>query len=115
VPGINHQYWVKTLCASLFEIFRQPEQGTVLAGTNVSDVGCGWRKNYHCSDVAVYLNSSTAMCHQNRWQGGPDLAIEIISRGDLHKEPGVFRALPLKHQIWKSSGPTILKGVVGKI
>lgn len=56
--------------------------GLVRPGVNVTDREDDWTKNYRCPDVVVFLNGTTARNRETHWLGGPDLAVEVLSRGD---------------------------------
>ncbi len=55
-------------------------------GTNVSDQAHGWRKNYRCPDVAVFLARTKARNKRTHWLGGPDHAVEVISPDDRTRD-----------------------------
>ena len=66
--------------------------GKVMAGVNVSDREHGWKKNYRCPDVVVFLNHTKAVDCDTFWFGGPDFAVEIASPGDRSREKLEFYA-----------------------
>ena len=66
--------------------------GQVRTGVNVSDREEDWTKNYRCPDVAVFLPGTKARNCDTFWLGGPDFAIEIISRGDRSRDKFDFYA-----------------------
>jgi Uma2 family endonuclease len=66
--------------------------GKVLPGANVSDRVEDWKKNYRCPDVVVFLNGTTATNKRTYWLGGPDFAVEIISRYDRSRKKLDFYA-----------------------
>src|SRR5687768_4963978 len=66
--------------------------GQVRTGVNVSDREDDWTKNYRCPDVAVFLPDTKARNCDTFWLGGPDFAIEIISRGDRSRDKFDFYA-----------------------
>lgn len=67
------------------------EEDFVYPGCNVSD-RIDWVNNYRCPDVAVYLRSNPAQQYEAFMLGGPDLAIEVLSRGDRAHEKLDFYA-----------------------
>jgi Uma2 family endonuclease len=70
-----------------------PDEGTqIFAGCNVSDQPKRWRRNYRCPDVAVFLAGNPAEDRGSHWFGGPDFAVEIISRFDRSREKFSFYA-----------------------
>ena len=60
--------------------------GIVQAGANVSDRREDWTQNYRCPDVLVFLNDNPAEDRSTHWFGGPDFAVEIVSRWDRSRE-----------------------------
>ncbi len=64
----------------------------IFAGANVSDRGDDWTKNYRCPDVLVFLPGNPAEDRETHWLGGPDFAVEILSRGDRAREKFAFYA-----------------------
>ena len=60
--------------------------GDVLPGLNVTDRAEGWRENYRCPDIAVYLTDNPAGRIKAGRVGGPDLAVEIVSPGDRSRQ-----------------------------
>ncbi len=78
-PNDEHQSIVSRL-THIFEcVIGDTGLGHIRPGTNISDRHEGWKENYRCPDVAVFLNNSTAINRRTHWQGGPDLAVEIAS------------------------------------
>jgi Uma2 family endonuclease len=68
------------------------ERIPILAGCTVSDPPKRWRRNYRCPDVAVFLPGNPADDRGSHWFGGPDLAVEIMSRFDRSREKFGFSA-----------------------
>lgn len=66
--------------------------GRICPGVNVSDREEDWTDNYRCPDVAVFLNDSAAKNRGAYWLGGPDFAVEIVSRGDRSRDKIDFHA-----------------------
>jgi Uma2 family endonuclease len=58
----------------------------VFPGCNVSDRLKRWAKNFRCPDVAVFLPGNPALDRGTHWYGGPDFAVEIMSRHDRSRE-----------------------------
>jgi Uma2 family endonuclease len=92
LPNIEHQI----LAAELWLIFRTilagGGLGIAINGVNVSDRDDGWQENYREPDVAVFLAGNPARNCGTHWHGGPDFAVEILSRGDLAREKFPFYA-----------------------
>ena len=68
------------------------DQGLTLVGANVSDHEDDWTKNYRVPDVLVFKKNTLAINKETHWLGGPDLAIEIVSKGDKTLEKLDFYA-----------------------
>ena len=91
-PNDEHQSIVSRM-SHIFEcVVGDTGLGQVRPGTNISDRHEGWKENYRCPDVAVFLNNSTAINRRTHWQGGPDLAVEIASPRDQTWEKIEFYA-----------------------
>ena len=80
----------------------------IFHGTNVSDRREGWRKNYRCPDVAVFLPGNPAEDRGTHWLGGPDFAVEILSprdrsrkKFDFYAKVGVRELLFVERQPWR--------------
>lgn len=66
--------------------------GRVQPGANVSDKAEDWKRNYRVPDVLVFLAGNPAVDKASHWLGGPDLAVEVVSRGDRSREKLDFYA-----------------------
>ena len=88
----EHQQIVGRLTFCFEITMSQVGLGVVQPGANVSDRAGDWEHNYRCPDVVVYLNSTTAMDHNTHWQGGPDFAVEVVSRYDRSRHKFDFYA-----------------------
>lgn len=64
----------------------------VFPGANVSDQIDRWTKNFRVPDVLVFSPGNTAEDRGTHWLGGPDFAIEIVSRDDHSREKLEFYA-----------------------
>jgi Uma2 family endonuclease len=80
----------------------------VAPGGNVSDRREDWAKNYRCPDVLVFLAGNQAEQLESHWFGGPDFAVEIISRGDrarkklgFYAKVGVRELLLIDRKPWR--------------
>jgi Uma2 family endonuclease len=92
LPDNQHQELLGRLAYLLQTVVGESELGKVLPGANVSDREHGWKKNYRCPDVVVFLNDSKAVNCDTFWFGGPDFAVEIVSPGDRSREKLDFYA-----------------------
>jgi len=88
----EHQQVIGRLTYCFEVVIADSGLGIVQPGANVSDLAEGWAKNYRCPDVVVYINANTAIDHDTHWQGGPDFAVEIVSRYDRSREKFDFYA-----------------------
>jgi len=91
LPNIEHQDIASSFVAVLRQVIDR-SQAIILAGTNVSDREAGWKENYRCPDVAVYLRENSAANCGTHWCGGPDFAVEIRSDDDQTLEKIPFYA-----------------------
>jgi Uma2 family endonuclease len=88
----EHQRLGLEMAIDLRNILGPDERIQIFAGCNVSDQAQRWRRNYRCPDVAVFLPGNPAEDRGSHWFGGPDLAVEIISRFDRSREKLGFYA-----------------------
>lgn len=58
----------------------------VRPGVNLSDCKDDWKQNFRVPDVVVYLNETRAECFGTFWKGGPDFAVEVVSKQDRTRE-----------------------------
>ncbi|GAC1339287.1 MAG: hypothetical protein NVSMB14_05710 [Isosphaeraceae bacterium] len=86
----EHQYLASELSYILRSVLGGREVCDVRAGVNVSDRDRDWTKNYRAPDVAVRFPGGKAIIHKTHWQGGPDFAVEIVSKGDRTREKFEF-------------------------
>ena len=91
LPNPEHQELIGDFVAAL-KAFIPRAEGRVYPGLNVSDRGKGWRKNYRCPDVAIYLKDNPVKEYKAHFCGGPDWAAEIVSPGDRSREKFDFYA-----------------------
>jgi Uma2 family endonuclease len=92
LPNNEHQRLVLRLSAIFLEVVASDRLGEAFAGVNVSDRRAGWKENYRQPDVAVFLEGTTARDMKTHWLGGPDFAVEILSKGDRAREKLDFYA-----------------------
>ena len=89
-PGNEHQSFVMAIAIALKSM--APAKSDVFPGCNVSDLEVDWTKNYRCPDVAAFLPGNPAEDRGSHWLGGPDLAVEVVSRGDRARQKLDFYA-----------------------
>ncbi len=82
--------------------------GKVRPGVNVSDQEHDWQYNYRCPDVVVFLNNTQAENRGSHWLGGPDFAIEVVSKHDraweklpFYAKVGVRELMLIDRDPWK--------------
>ncbi len=92
IANIEHQQIATNLSICFGMIISFKGLGVVLAGTNVSDRADDWEKNYRVPDVVVYLNGNPAQKRGAYWLGGPDFAVEVVSRYDRSRKKFDFYA-----------------------
>ncbi len=61
-------------------------------GVNISDRKDNWKKNFRGPDVVVFLEGTTAENRGAYWLGGPDFAVEVLSKGDRSRKKLDFYA-----------------------
>ena len=92
MPNLEHQRIANKLCILFSAVLDLPDAGEVFDGCNVSDREEGWKDNYREPDVAVYLAGNPAKDCDTHWMGGPDLAVEVVSRYDRSRDKADFYA-----------------------
>lgn len=94
VPNHEHQLLIGRFTRVLGEVISDADAGDVLPGENVSDRVCGWETNFRVPNVAVFLNSTSAVNHDHFWCGGPDFLIENVSpQGQTRNKLGFYGAI----------------------
>lgn len=93
-PAANyeHQRFVGRLTTVLTIVVDDMGGGDVLPGLNVSDRQRDWKVNFREPDIAVYLPGNPAIFHKAFVCGGPDFAVEILSKNDLARQKLDFYA-----------------------
>jgi Uma2 family endonuclease len=105
IANNEHQYLALEIAGVLRELRQKGDR--IYAGLNVSDRE-NWTFNFRVPDVAVYLKGNPAEDRKTFMLGGPDLAVEIVSKGDRTFEKIDFYAsvktkelLILNRQPWE--------------
>jgi Uma2 family endonuclease len=103
----EHQFFQIQLALAFQSALGSLTRGTVYPGVNVSDREKGWKRNYRCPDVAVFMAGCKAKNCGTHWLGGPDFAVEIVSPKDRSREKlpfyasvGVRELLLIDRQPW---------------
>lgn len=92
IANNNHQWIASKLTIILYQALGAIAEQSIFAGTNISDQPEDWTKNYRVPDVAVFLPGNPAEDRDTHWFGGPDFAVEIISKGDRSRKKFEFYA-----------------------
>lgn len=105
----EHQFVATELSAVIREICRG-SGAKVFAACNVSDREVDWKENYRCPDVAVYFPTNPARDKNTHWFGGPDFAVEVVSKKDrtwdkldFYASVGTRELLIIDREPWKLS------------
>ncbi len=88
----EHQELVDSIFYALQTSVKFAGLGIVRSGANITDRLEKWTKNFRVPDVAVFLEGTTAINKGTHWLGGPDFAVEVISRYDRSREKLDFYA-----------------------
>ena len=99
IPNNEHQEIVGNLTHALHDAVQDPGLGLVFPGVNLTDRKSGWKKNYRCPDVAVFLKGTKAEDRDTHWYGGPDFAVEIRSPKDRSRKKLGFYAKVGKREL----------------
>jgi Uma2 family endonuclease len=92
LPNDEHQGIVSGLIYVFETMIGRVGLGKVRPGVNVSDRDGDWEQNYRGPDVVVFLEQTTAVNRGSYWLGGPDFAVEVVSKGDRSREKLDFYA-----------------------
>lgn len=91
-PNIEHQELAFRLTLAFFQAIDAVGLGRALCGVSLSDRARGWTKNYRTPDVSVFLMGNPAKALKTHWQGGPDFAVEVLSKDDQARKKFDFYA-----------------------
>ncbi len=92
LPNDEHQDVVGLLTYAFICAIQGPGLGLVRPGVNVSDLEEQWEHNYRGPDVVVFLKGTKSRNLGTHWMGGPDFAVEVVSRNDRSREKFEFYA-----------------------
>ena len=90
LANIEHQGIIADLSFAFKSVVST--EARVFPGVNVTDQPEDWTKNYRCPDVVVYLPGTTAVYLATHTLGGPDFAVEVVSKGDRSRDKLDFYA-----------------------
>lgn len=85
-PNDEHQELIAHLLNALFEVVEKVGLGKLRPGVNIASDANDWERDYRIPDVVVFLNGSSAICHDTFWSGPPDFVIEVVSPFDKSRE-----------------------------
>jgi Uma2 family endonuclease len=88
----EHQDVAFLLGVIFHSVVPAPGESKVNVGVNVSDREKGWKKNFRCPDVTVFLKGTRAKDCGTHWWGGPDFAVEVVSPKDRSRDKLGFYA-----------------------
>jgi hypothetical protein len=118
----EHQLFTSQLGGIFMVVVPWPEVAMTLVGCNVSDREKGWKRNYRCPDVAVFLKGTTAKDCGTHWFGGPDFALEVVSPNDRSREKlafyakiGVRELLIVDRKPWRLELYRLREGVLRRV
>ncbi|MAT68614.1 MAG: hypothetical protein CMJ58_03745 [Planctomycetaceae bacterium] len=92
VANNEHQDLLLGLALALRETVVAGKLGKVYPGVNVARNADDWKHDFRVPDLAVYLNGNPATDCDTFYHGGPDLAVEIVSRHDRTRDKVSFYA-----------------------
>jgi Uma2 family endonuclease len=116
----EHQYVALRLSVALVQALSGDRPTKVYPAVNISDRDADWKKNYRCPDAAIFLEGNTAQDRGTHWFGGPDFAVEVVSRYDRSRRKGPFYAsvgvrelflidrFPWRLELYRSDGQTMV-------
>jgi Uma2 family endonuclease len=85
-PNDEHQGIATRLARVFVEAIEDAALGKVRNTINLAARIEDWEQDYRVPDLAIFLASSSAVCHGAYWTGGPDLVVEIVSPYDQTRE-----------------------------
>jgi Uma2 family endonuclease len=91
-PDPEHQGFINRLSFVLTQVVELTGLGLVQPGVAISDRQEGWTRNFRVPDISVFLNETSAILQGTHWFGGPDFAVEVLSRHDKSREKFDFYA-----------------------
>lgn len=87
-----HQLLAGKIAHAIVSALKTPDDCLVLPGANVTDREDNWIKNYRVPDVAVFFPGNPAQDRVTHYLGGPDFAVEIVSKRDRSRKKFKFYA-----------------------
>lgn len=87
-----HQKLSMRFAAMFQEVVDGDRLGQAYPAVNISDREDDWTKNYRIPDAVVFLEGTAARDMDTYWLGGPDFAVEVLSKGDRAREKFDFYA-----------------------
>src|SRR5207302_10616346 len=92
-PADNvHQFFSGKFVSIIDQVIGAIPGVKVLPGAGISDRKEKWTKNFRVPDVSVFLPGNPAKDRGTHYLGGPDFAVEIISKKDRSRKKFEFYA-----------------------
>ncbi len=109
-PDNQHQKLSGRLFSRLEAALEAHPDFDVYPSINISDQRENWRSNFRIPDVAVFAPGNHARDLGTHWLGGPDFAIEILSRGDRsRKKFGFYHKVGVRELLLINRNPWTLE------
>lgn len=86
LANLEHQQIAFRIAFAFQTAFGLDSDNLILVGTNVSDRDKNWKYNFRCPDVVVFLKDTAAKLHEAFSHGGPDFAVEVVSKNDRTRD-----------------------------
>ena len=105
-----HQELVGKLSTAFLLALSGIQGASVYPGVGVSDNPEEWTSNFRCPDVAIYLPGNPALDCDTHWLGGPDFAVEIVSKWDRsHDKFGFYASVGVRGLLFVERRPWSLE------
>ena len=115
----EHQALLGDLLVALANALANEKGVKVRPALNITDRPVGWRQNFRCPDLNIFLPGSTAEDRGSHFLGGADFTVEIVSPGDRSRQKIDFYAAvgvqelllidrdPWRLELYRKSGDTL--------
>lgn len=106
----QHQSLGLKLAIALSDALSPIKAIQIFNGCNVSDQPERWKRNFRCPDVAVFFPGNPAQDRKTYWYGGPDFAVEVMSRFDKsRKKFGFYKSVGVRELLLVDRHPWALE------
>jgi Uma2 family endonuclease len=99
MPNRFHQNFVWALETYLRQVWVPTREAQVYHDVNVTPVG-GWPNNYRAPDLIILLPERYGIDHNEYFEGGPNVVVELHSPGDEAYEKLTFYADLGVNEVW---------------